>query len=103
MGKPVAYEAVADAVQLLDWSGFRRISGGTTADHVEHTQSSSSSGFTWRPAVRRFAPPAKPLRQQLAEATPDNATLLEWARRPESQPPQEWWDDTTDPFALESD
>ena len=35
----------------------------------------------------------------VAEATPANATLLQWARSSTTVPPQEWWDDKTDPFA----
>ncbi len=34
--------------------------------------------------------------QWTIKVTPDNSTLLKWAK--ESPPPQSWWDDIDDPF-----
>ena len=43
------------------------------------------------------------LRAEIADLTPSNETLLEWASRPENQPPKEWWDDETNPFEVSGD
>ena len=32
---------------------------------------------------------------------PDNTTLRQWARMPNSGPPDEWWDSDDDPFEPE--
>ena len=64
---------------------------------------SVSSGYTWQPQVTRYDPEPNPLAEQIAEATPANADLLVWAGQPKNQPPQSWWDDTTDPFEPEND
>lgn len=37
----------------------------------------------------------------LTHGTPNYAKLKEWASRPENAPPQSWWDDDTDPFAID--
>ena len=58
----------------------------------------TSSGFSWRPRVTLYPAYSRSIVEQLAEATPRNTELLKWAARPENQPPQSWWDDTTDPF-----
>lgn len=65
--------------------------------------SRSSAGFTWEPARRRedITPANWPRR--LAEATPASSVLLRWAASPTNQPPQAWWDDTTDPFTADAD
>ena len=34
---------------------------------------------------------------------PDNATLRQWARGPNSAPPASWWDADEDPFEPESE
>ncbi len=59
----------------------------------------ASEGKTWRiSSVMYMYDPAQ-MDEELAEATPANATLLHWARSSTTVPPQEWWDDKTDPFA----
>lgn len=40
----------------------------------------------------------EPVDDDLSKSTPSNAVLLAWAKKPENQPPQEWWDDEDDPF-----
>lgn len=57
-----------------------------------------SSGFVWMPTRSTEGPDPAELENQLLAATPDNQQLLEWARRPESQPPQTWWNEKTNPF-----
>lgn len=59
-----------------------------------------SEGMTLRLActVRTYDPEV--LDNELAEATPANPVLLEWARTAE-QLPQSWWDDETDPFTCD--
>ena len=59
----------------------------------------ASSGFVWCPTKVYYECPSMPIAVQLAAATPVNAELLEWAALPQNQPPQEWWDETVDPFA----
>ncbi len=49
--------------------------------------------------VFRLRAPSGAPSSRVAEATPANATLLQWARSSTTVPPQEWWDDNTDPFA----
>lgn len=51
-----------------------------------------SSGQTWRPTQARYED-GQPTEEELAEATPDNDTLLKWAARPENRPPQSWFDE----------
>ncbi len=41
------------------------------------------------------------LQREIEKITPSNAELLEWAERPENQPPESWWNDTTNPFEPE--
>lgn len=60
----------------------------------------SSDGTTWQPAVVSYGYDPAAAHGALAEATPANAVLLSWARSGEAlPPPQEWWDDRTNPFA----
>ncbi len=39
----------------------------------------------------------------LASSTPSNQDLLDWAAKPENQPPESWWNDTTNPFVPQGD
>lgn len=60
----------------------------------------TSDGFEWHPSdVRSDA--VFDVDERVAQSTPENVTLLDWAARRTSQPPQQWWDDETDPFAAE--
>ncbi len=64
----------------------------------ERNATTTSSGFTWVAREIRYEREGS-LSEQLAEATPDNSVLLDWAAGVSNQPPQEWWDSTDDPFA----
>ncbi len=73
----------------------------TALGNVESQGRTANSGTEWFPTmVRYYDPGSKPLAEQLAESTPSNAELVQWASRPKNQPPQSWWDDTSDPFDL---
>lgn len=71
----------------------------------EEPATSSSSGFSWFAQTIRVGEcqPSNVVDAILAESTPCNSELLEWAAQPSNQPPQSWWDETTDPFAPEDD
>lgn len=73
---------------------------GTNSGRVDRT---ASSGFTWTPRVMRCDVVPATTSEPLSEATPANTELRRWAARPKNQPPQSWWDDTTDPFEPVSD
>jgi hypothetical protein len=67
--------------------------------NTEPDERTVSDGAAWNPtSYTRCEQPANVLVDQLAAATPMNSTLLRWAALPINQPPQSWWDDTTDPF-----
>ena len=68
-----------------------------TMDNDQTAFRTTSAGFelNWAQAEQ---PPAS---ESLARCTPDYATSKEWASRPENAPPQTWWDDDTDAFAID--
>ncbi len=68
-----------------------------------HVVSSSGTGATWHPTheTRQLAPGGQSL--EIAQATPSNAVLLDWASKSSNQPPQSWWDETVNPFESEQD
>ncbi|MFO0837600.1 MAG: hypothetical protein U1D55_03675 [Phycisphaerae bacterium] len=72
----------------------------TLGRHSDHPPVSerTASGFQWWPQERRENALLSNYAGQIAEATPVNADLLEWAARPENQPSQSWWDETGSPF-----
>lgn len=54
---------------------------------------------TWE--VKRdhdLAMPSTELQQRIDEQSPSNERLLQRARRPESKPPQRWFEQSDDPF-----
>ncbi|UCF33121.1 MAG: hypothetical protein JSV78_12385 [Phycisphaerales bacterium] len=62
------------------------------------TPAMESSGFAWVPVEVHYNRSVDSTSRTLAKATPENVTLLRWAARPDNQPPQSWWHDTSDPF-----
>lgn len=72
--------------------------------HYSDLVSKRSSGFDWAPESSTVYDPM-PLVQggQISETTPANVKLLEWAAKPENQPPQSWYDEEIDPFSLRED
>ncbi len=59
--------------------------------------SSTSESAIWEPTVRIMIDTTD-YGAILAESTPSNDVLLELVRHPRNRPPQEWWDDPSDPF-----
>lgn len=61
-----------------------------------------SEGMTLRLAYTAQMYDPETVDRELAEATPANPVLLDWARTAK-QMPQSWWDDEADPFTRDSD
>ena len=91
---------VADKQLPRSWVGQGHQADATQAPRQA---TPSSAGFTWEPTCRREDTTPANWPRKLAEATPASTTLLRWAASPTSQPPQAWWEDTTDPFAIDAD
>lgn len=83
-------------------SDYVKLVSFVIAPQVVHGR--ASSGFRWNPRsfVMRLDDVVA-LESEIARITPSNATLLGWASRPESQPPQSWYDECSDPFADDAD
>ena len=58
----------------------------------------NSSGFLWHPLKLEQSLACSAVEERLASSTPSNPTLLEWSARVAAGPPQDWYDETTDPF-----
>lgn len=64
------------------------------------TDEVSSNVMEWHPTVRTQRTGIADLSKRLAESTPAASDLLVWAADPRSQPPQAWFDEDDDPFAV---
>jgi len=91
------------APSQADPLGLAALGYGAADDRGERyahtdTVSNDSPGVVWDYTTRTYGVPQIPVDLQLANATPENPVLVRWASEDRNQPPEEWWDDTTDPF-----
>jgi hypothetical protein len=82
----------AESSHAMTWTG---VSARIT------TSGTQGSGSAWRPTVHLTIPPSVDA-AQVALASPQNSQLIHWAGTPSSQPPQQWFDDDSDPFAADA-
>lgn len=59
---------------------------------------SRGSGIAWKPRAIRTCIDPEGLRSEVRKKTPPNDLLRQKAKQAGCQPPQEWYDDSSDPF-----
>lgn len=79
----------------------------TTLAWPEHDGSDTTIneyGCSWTPSYSQSSVLSEvELSLAIARALPSQVRLLHLSERAEHMPPQEWWDETTDPFAPHED
>ena len=64
----------------------------------------AGSGGTWSPTVIKSTLLSRSdLDNAISESAPSNVQLLDLVSQSAFQPPQEWWDETDDPFSPDPD